>query len=135
MHTKTFVSNSESQELRELEEEIASWRNWWSELSQIGQPHFGEMGDRLALFRRHLSAHFQHQEFHGPLAGHSDDDVAALWRDHALLLAELDVLVDRLHRCGPDVGCWGTAGKDVERLLEWLHQHEVRESQLVAALT
>lgn len=131
------VANSELtliQQHAELEREVADWRTWWRELSDFGQPRFGEMGDRLAGFRERLSRHFQEEEFRGPLAGRSGDSVAALWRDHALLLADLDRMVERLQACGPDVGCWSGARTDFESFLDRLHAHEGREAELVESL-
>lgn len=123
-------------EHRELNREIEEWRRWWRELSELGEPHFGEMGDRLAQFREHLSAHFRHEEFRGPLAGplpaQAADQAAAIWQEHAQLLAELDDLIRRLHACGPDVGCWGEARQAFETFLDRLHAHEVHESQVIA---
>lgn len=122
----------------ELEQEIADWRRWWSELCEMGEPHFGEMGDRLEQFRTHLLTHFQHEELHSPLAGpvppHSMDAVAGLWQDHADLLAELDLLIRRLHACGPDVGCWGDARRDFEAFLEHLFDHEAREQKVLGEM-
>jgi hypothetical protein len=133
MKTSTQTAATLEQEHQAIEQEVAAWRRWWDELSQMGQPHFGEMGDRLARFRERLSAHFQSEEFRGPLAGRPGPEVAALWREHAQMLAELDLLVARLHRCGPDVGCWGSARHDFESLLDRLHAHEQRETELIRA--
>ena len=120
------------QEHDQLEQEVLEWRRWWAELREMGEPHFGEMGDRLRHFRDRLSQHFQHEEFRGPLAGRTDPDTARVWREHAQLIGQLDHLVDRLHRCGPDVGCWGGARRDFEEFLDRLHAHEANESRLIA---
>lgn len=45
-----------------LNQEISRWREWWAELCEIGLPHFGEMGDRVAHLRDHLINHFKHEE-------------------------------------------------------------------------
>lgn len=132
MQSAVDISMTLAQEHSALEREVAAWRDWWRELSEMGQPHFGEMGDRLARFREHLSKHFQHEEFRGPLAGRTGEAVAGIWREHAQLIATLDQLIDRLHQCGPDVGCWGGARTEFEALLDRLHAHEEREADLIA---
>lgn len=121
-----------AEEHQALQEEIAVWRNWWDELSQLGQPHFGEMGDRLSQFREHLAGHFRHEESTFPTAGEAGALFADAFREHAQVLAELDQLVDRLRRCGPDVGCWGNARNSFEEFLDRLHAHETREAELLA---
>lgn len=128
--TQNYVLSLE-QEHEQLEQEILEWRRWWNELSQLGEPHFGEMGRRLSHFRDRLSQHFQHEEFRGPLAGRNEPETAGVWREHAQLVGQLDQLVNRLHRCGPDVGCWGQARRDFEEFLDRLHLHEANEARLI----
>ena len=132
MNATTDRQNELQQEHDSLQQEIGEWRRWWNELSQMGEPHFGEMGTRLARFRDHLSQHFQHEEFRGPLAGRTDPEAASVWREHAQLLGELDQLIARLQKCGSDVGCWGGARRDFEGLLDRLHAHEEHEDRIVA---
>ncbi len=136
--SRSASAHSLEHEHRQLHREIEEWRRWWQELSQLGEPHFGEMGDRLAQFREHLATHFQHEEFRGPLSGPvpslAADQVAAIWQEHAQLLAELDDLIRRLHACGSEIGCWGEARQAFETFLDRLHAHEVHESKIVAGL-
>lgn len=122
------------QEHCELEREVADWREWWRELSELGQPCFGEMSDRLQHFRSRLSAHFQHEKLRGPLAGQPGEPVAAIWRDHAQLLRDLDQLIARLQDCGPDACCWGGARREFEEFLDRLHAHELHEARLIGEL-
>lgn len=122
------------QEHDDLEAEVQEWRKWWGELSQLGQPHFGEMANRLSKFRDHLSAHFQHEEFQGPLAQEPGADVASLWREHAHLLAELDRHIERLRTCGPNAGCWGGARDEFEAFLNHLSRHEEHEKDILVGL-
>ncbi|MCA9091537.1 MAG: hemerythrin domain-containing protein [Planctomycetaceae bacterium] len=121
------------EEHRALQAECQQWRDWWTELSEMGAPHFGEMGDRLATFREHLASHFRHEETDGPLADRETPEVRALWQDHVELLSNLDLLIDRLHACGPEVGCWGDARRDFESFLDRLCQHDEAENRLMSA--
>jgi len=133
-------TRSEVDELKDehasLEHEIADWRTWWDELSQMGQPHFGEMAARLERFRDHLAAHFVHEEQIGLLPAVSQlpketvDTVARLQDEHRPMLAKLNQLIVRLRACGPEIGCWGQARQEFEEFLDQLHQHEEAESRL-----
>lgn len=123
-----------------LDREIADWRAWWRELSEMGIPHFGEMGDRLTRFRDHLAAHFAHEEQQGCLpvviglpAG-SVKQMAELRDDHSPMLAELDRLIARLQACEPDFGSWRNARQDFEAVLDRLNQHEQAEDHLLDQL-
>ncbi len=123
-----------------LEREIAEWRAWWGELSEIGNPHFGEMGDRLARFREHLAAHFKHEEDEGflSLVMEADRDlilqIAELRDEHGKLLAALDELIGRLHSCDPVLGCWGKARELFEDFIDQLNTHEESEEALLEKL-
>ena len=114
-----------------LQSEIDVWRDWWEQLSELGQPHLCEMGTRLNRFRKHLIAHFSHEE---SLVGINPPDIgikiAQMQSDHASLLHELDQLIARLTACEPDFGCWGDARRDFERFLDRLGQHETAEREL-----
>lgn len=121
-------------EHHELERQAADWRDWWHQLSELGQPHFGEMSSRLLRFREQLSTHFQHESSHGPLASHRGESVTEILREQAALLQELDELIGRLQERGPDACCWGDAGREFEEFLDRLHVHQQRESQLIARL-
>lgn len=120
-----------------LEREVAEWREWWTQLKEIGDPHFGEMGDRLARFRDHLSAHFQHEETQeclplvlavSPLTA---QQIARLRDEHQQLLDDLDRLIERLHACDLERDCWGQARQDFETFLDRLNTHEAAEDRLL----
>ncbi len=87
-----------------LDREISDWRTWWKELSELGQPNFGEMGDRLAQLRENLVAHFAIEESHG-----SPSRATRLREEHPELIAELEGLIARLHSCEGGFECWGGA--------------------------
>lgn len=116
-----------------LEREIADWRTWWAELKELGQPHFGEMGNRLAQFREHLAAHFAHEESQKDLGLVEDlppeavQRLAELRDEHEGLLEELDQLVQRLRSCEPQFTCWSEARKEFDAFLTRLDDHENAE--------
>lgn len=123
-----------------LEREIADWRTWWSELKEIGQPHFGEMGNRLAQFREHLAAHFTHEESQTVLGLVDDlppetvERLAELRDEHSGLLEEIDGLVERLKACEPQFDCWSDAGKEFDAFLTRLNAHESAEEAAYSCL-
>lgn len=116
-----------------LEREIADWRKWWAELREMGQPHFGEMGARLAQFRTHLAAHFAHEESQKALAlveelpPETVARLAELRDEHSGLLEEIDGLVERLQACQPQFDCWGDARREFDAFLTRLGAHETAE--------
>ncbi len=123
-----------------LEKEIAEWREWWGELSELGSPHFGEMGDRLAHFRDHLAAHFEREENQEFLSLVMDADrdvvlqVAELRDEHGELLTALDELIARLHCCDPVLDCWGRAREEFEDFIDRLNTHEEAEEAMLEKL-
>lgn len=124
-----------------LDDEIFEWRQWWGQLSELGEPHFGEMGDRLAQFREHLAAHFEHEERHGclSLVLELPDDLvqqtADLRDEHPRLLSELDELITRLRKCDPELDCWGKARDEFEAFLDQLNTHEDSEDAMLDQLS
>jgi len=126
------------QEHDQLEQEVQEWRQWWKELGELGQPRLEEMGARVARFRQHLAAHFQHEEFRGPLAGPAPSafapQIAAVWKEHADLLSELDRLASRLQDSDCQAACWGAARAEFETFLDRLHRHEQFEAQVILSM-
>ena len=123
-----------------LDDEIFKWRQWWEQLNEMGQPHFGEMGDRLAHFREHLSSHFEHEERQGcmslmkHLPEKGADQAEALRKEHPQLLGELDHLISQLQQCEPAFTCWGSAREEFETFLDQLNSHEESEDALLEQL-
>ena len=124
-----------------LDHEIADWRTWWRELSELGKPQFGEMGDRLTHLREHLAAHFAHEESQPgldlslSLPPRDVQKMAALRDEHKKLLGELDRIVDRLSGCSAEYDCWGKAREDFETFLNRLNAHEEAEETLLDSLS
>lgn len=120
-----------------LIQEIDDWREWWRELNELGQPHFGEMGDRLARFREHLAAHFAHEErqdyrtMDAELSAEKAEQLARLRAEHAALLDDLDQLVNELRQCEPNIACWSDARYEFEEFLNRLNDHEDAEGALL----
>ena len=123
-----------------LDQDIAEWREWWSELREIGRPHFGEMGDRLAYVREHLTAHVAQEENEGLLSVVVGADrevvlrIAKLRDEHGELLADLDRIIVRLQCCEPPFDCWGMARAEFEDFLDRLNTHEEAEDALFQEL-
>ena len=119
-----------------LATEIGEWRQWWEELAEMGEPHFGEMGTRLAQFREHLAAHFAEEENGAflKLVNMADsqtvNEVARLQDEHKMFLTDLDSLVNRLQACDCDMGNWGNARTEFEDFLDRLNSHEEVEEEL-----
>lgn len=120
-----------------LDCDIAEWRSWWRQLNEMGDPHFGEMGDRLARFREHLQDHFSHEESDGCLTLATKNSrglsgqVKQLKSEHPELLDELDELIRRLHACDEEFSCWGQARQDFDAFLDRLNAHEAAEDALL----
>ncbi|MCA9073387.1 MAG: hemerythrin domain-containing protein [Planctomycetaceae bacterium] len=124
-----------------LDDEIAEWREWWGQLRDLGDPHFGEMGDRLAQFREHLAAHFAHEESQGCLSlvmelpDNLVKRIAELRDEHPKLLGELDQLISQLQQCDPQLDCWGKAREEFEGFLDQLNTHEEAEDAFLDQLS
>lgn len=120
-----------------LDQDIADWRIWWKQLNEMGDPHFGEMGDRLARFRAHLQDHFAREESGGCLSLEQKqprgilNQAQHLKSEHPGLLQELDTLIQHLHACDLEHDCWGRARQDFESFLNRLNTHEAAEDDLL----
>ncbi|MBX3439248.1 MAG: hypothetical protein KF861_17285 [Planctomycetaceae bacterium] len=105
-------------------QEIIAWREWWGELCEFGNPHFGEMGDRLSALRQHLAVYFTQEKGSGSeaeRAGRASGTTANRMREEqGALLAELDDLIARLHCREPDFESWSQARDEFEEILDRL---------------
>lgn len=132
-HRAQADAGSLTTEHSSLNREIADWREWWAELKEMGLPNFGEMGARLARFREHLAAHFEHEENEKSLAlveqlpHETLDRLAQLRDEHAGLLADLDHIVERLQACDPQFEGWSDARSEFDAFLTRLKAHENAE--------
>lgn len=119
-----------------MHRKIDDWRQWWKELSDFGQPRFGEMRDRLQTFRDSLAAHFQHEEESGffqrlvDLEPECESQVTQLLTEHQQFLNDLNRLCSRLGSAEPDFESWGEANQAFEEFLSKLERHEKQEHQL-----
>ncbi|MBD3676170.1 MAG: hypothetical protein HUJ26_21885 [Planctomycetaceae bacterium] len=128
-------------EQHELHHKINEWRDWWSELSELGEPRFGEMHDRLQLIRQKLRTHFHREEESGFLHENSDlkekhsEQVTELLSDHRELLSDLDRLCEKLGATESGFVTWGQAKRSFDALLKELDRQEQIENQLMEAWT
>ena len=121
-----------------LNREITELRTWWQELRQIGTPHFGEMADRIHVFRDHLADHFQHEVSHhervaaAQLSGNAHERLAELHAEHDEFLERLDKLQVELTAFDAAINCWGDAGCAFDTILNDLEEHERNERVVLA---
>lgn len=123
-------------ELHKLIDELCDWIN---QLSELGQPHFGELSMRLGPLRDCLQKHFHDEERDGymsevlAVAPRFSREVEQLHQQHAKFLEQLDLLRDRLKTTGEQDASWTEAQQDVEAFLAELQAHENRETDLAQA--
>lgn len=136
--TPPVTQKERDEEHAELNQQIADWRSWWEELQQLGLPHFGEMGDRVARFRETLAAHFHHEEFSGPFADLTETaepanqlQIKEFWQEHHRILEALDGLVQKLKKCQPEESCWTAARSEFETVIQQFEAQEQREDELL----
>lgn len=124
---------------RKLETCIDEIREWMYEVSQLGNPHFGETATRLKPLRRRLVQHFERE----------DEMVAAIAKSHLTstrkvnamskqssrdrerIFSHLDGLMDRLNQLDPPFVSWERAIEEVEEFVAVLEQHERREAKSI----
>ncbi len=141
-HMPSDLFDQWQSEDRQLKSYMDELREWMNQVNQLGIPHFGEAGSRLASLRQRLQQHFEREdEIVQSLAAHfvaSDATVAALransGEDHQLILNRLDSLMKRLHQLEPPFESWLAAMNEIELFVEGLNQHEKDESNYVAAM-
>ncbi|MEZ6059891.1 MAG: hemerythrin domain-containing protein [Planctomycetaceae bacterium] len=127
------------QEHEHLASRIGELRTWIGEVSELGIPRFGEMGDRLRPLHHELRSHFEHEEKQGYLsdaltvAPDLANSTQGLVLEHSQLLKQLDVLVDRLHQSEPPFDSWQQACAELDTVLDLLNQHETQELSILAA--
>ncbi len=122
---------------RELETSIDELRRWMYEVSQLGDPHFGETATRLEPLRQRLVQHFAREdEMIAEIASShltSTQKARAMnnqsLRDRGRLFAQLDDLTDRLNQLDPPFVSWQRATEEVEAFVAVLEEHERREAE------
>lgn len=133
-----YTPDQLQQEWAAIHREITEWRCWWTEVREMGIPHFGEMALRIGQIREQLKQHFQHEEQTNPFVSLTDpcDQATArsLLQEHQTLLEDLDAFIKQLEECGCDEMCWGDARLAFEQFLSRLSAHEDQEHRLISAL-
>jgi iron-sulfur cluster repair protein YtfE (RIC family) len=125
------------EEHRELMGRIAELREWINQVSQLGTPRMGELGDRIQPLRDELARHFADEEQNGYLAEalaaapRFTREAQELQAEHAEFLTQLDDLIARLHELEPPFASWQEACRKLEAILGRLRRHEGRETALV----
>ncbi len=123
----------------ELAARIDGLREWITEISELGIPHFGEMGDRLQPLYTELCEHFAHEEAHNFLAEaiallpDYTDGAEDLRLQHAPLLSRMDALICQLHEDERPFASWQRACKELDAILAALASHEHLEMEILAA--
>ncbi|MEZ6063681.1 MAG: hemerythrin domain-containing protein [Planctomycetaceae bacterium] len=126
-----------AQEHSHLKSGITDLRSWIDEVSELGIPHFGEMGDRMKPLYAELCEHFAHEEVRGFLAEaiallpHLSDDADDLRIEHSRLLTALDALICRLQESPPPFESWQRACQDLNEILDALNTHEHKEMEIL----
>lgn len=139
--TQTSLVDTILHEHARLEQEIQDLMAWWSEVRELGIPHFNEMGTRLASLRESLADHMRREEASPllnaryPASADCEQARARIREDHPAILHDFDVLADRLRACESDYVCWSDTMKDFEATLDQLRRHEEEEVRLARALS
>lgn len=127
---------------REIERRVDELRRWMYEVSQLGDPHFGETATRLGPMRQRLLVHFEREDemISEIAASHrtSARKVNMMRRqssaDRDQLIEQLDDLAMRLNELDPPFVSWQRAVDEVETLVHSLEAHEARESERMTEL-
>ena len=131
------LSKSLLEEHKALEKKIADLHSWIHEVTEIGVPHFRELGVKLESVRDSLKKHFAIEEEQGylaeALAGRPQlkEEANALQKQHAQFLKQLDTLICKLEGCERPFESWQEACNEFESFLVGLKEHEVRETDIL----
>lgn len=127
-----------SEEHDVLHKQIEDLRQFWNEVSQLGQgPKYEEMSGRVERLREILADHFANEERGGYLADAVDtaprlsESAKALEWQHAQFLNSLDRFIERLAKCESAYSCWEEVHAEFEDFMQRLDQHEADEMSLV----
>lgn len=124
-------------EHRELMKRVADVVKWWTELEQIGIPHYHEMGTRLEALRHHLAEHMAEEEKGGYLAEALEvaprfsREAEELRLQHAEILQAFDDFIGRLMEKEPPFASWQEVRDEFDTLMNTVRQHERRENAIV----
>ena len=124
-------------EQHELHHKIDEWTTWWNELSQLGEPRFGEMRDRVEVIRDRLETHFHHEEESelyretSAIKPQYAQLAEQLVSEHRELLDRLRELCTTLAAPEPQFATWGDAKSSFQEFLNELEEHEKQENKLI----
>ena len=127
-----------SEEHDVLGKQIDDLRQFWAEVSQLGQgPKYEEMGYRVRDLRNALAKHFVNEEKGGYLAPaiavvpKFTASAKELELQHKQFLNTLDRFIERLAECESAYHCWQEVRGEFEDFLRRLHEHEAAEMSIV----
>lgn len=124
------------QEHTDLNHRIDALRDWRTQLCQLGQPRFGELGVRLAAIRDVLTQHFAAEEEGGYLsaalkaAPQFTKQADNLRRQHGDFLEDLEEMVERLTATPALYASWAEACQEFDEFLTRLRTHEHAENEI-----
>ena len=125
-----------AEEQKLVEKAVQQWKEWWTEMKQMGYPHFGELGLHLSRIYQGLKNHFEHEEKSGHLehlanaASADPNTYIRLVEEHSEILARLKGLTDRLQIYTSSEFSWVNACQEFDSILDSLRCHEQKEMEL-----
>jgi hypothetical protein len=122
-------------------EYVVELQRWMHDISELGTPHFGELGNRVECFRKLLAKEIAAEEARGRLSGVGKcrpecwAEIEELRIQHGQFLDELKLLETKLCQDIPPYDSWQDAVRHFEEVLTEIHHHEGRELQLLASIS
>jgi len=120
-----------------IEDKVNSLKKWWHDVSELGIPHYYEMGCLLTGLRRQLDTHIRHEQERGFLApavavhAQNPEILEEIRSEHETLLQQLDEIIERLQQKEPDYDSWNEPRDLLEAFFVALHEHEQREKSIM----
>lgn len=137
--TQAANHNNEANHQTALRENLREFKQWVSDTSDFGVPHFGELGTRLQSLKEVLCQHFRAEETNGFLK--EPLEVAPRFqREAEILLKQHTSLVERIVGFGARLQCskepfatWQEAVAIFDKLIADIEAHEGQETALFQA--
>lgn len=126
------------EEQRQVLETLEGLQVWWAEARVESSPPVDELVPRIHDLRTKLANHFQREtEAERTAVEEQNCDASAdrlneSIRGNAMLVAELDQVIERLRICRPGMDCWADVSQMFEHYLERLSHHEEAQMKLLA---
>ncbi|MBX3443465.1 MAG: hemerythrin domain-containing protein [Planctomyces sp.] len=126
-------------EQRDVLNQLAELRTWWAEAATESEPPFEPLCGHVLALRNRMSQHFQQEEAALRVAvdagaeGVAAGQLHEMIRAHAMLLADLDQMLQHLRVCRPGMDCWADVSKTFDTMLSTLQAHESQELALLSA--